>query len=179
MAAGGPNAVTLRSLADELGGSITLVTHYFPNRSAIFEAIQELLLMEGVRELAEISEDLSQTDRLRAFLEWLLPTTIESLELERIRVAMVTEADPSLNLRQMVDRWEREMREAISRFVAPLVGRSALPFYVDLVRVVHNGVALSAVEHPDYWTRERQLAFIDAVVPLIEHTGSALTPRQS
>lgn len=154
-----------------------MVTHYFPNRSAIFEAAQELLLAEGFEELAHAAEDRSPTEKLRAFLQWLLPTSVESLELERSRVAMTAEPDPSIDQQNMTDRWEREMRDAITRYLKPLVAPAELPFYVDLIRVVHNGVVLSAVEHRDYWTPKRQLSFIDSLIPLIEHAGSALTSR--
>ena len=45
-------------------------------------------------------------------------------------------------------------------------------FYVDLLRVVQNGVVLSSVEHPKYWTPEKQIEFIDALVPVIEQLSS-------
>jgi len=52
------------------------------------------------------------------------------------------------------------------------VPESERQFYVDLLRVVQNGVVLSSVEHPKYWTPEKQIEFIDALVPVIEQLSS-------
>ena len=39
----GPRGLTLRALAEEMGGSITLVTHFFPNRRALLDAVLDYL----------------------------------------------------------------------------------------------------------------------------------------
>ena len=39
LARGGPQALTLKSLAEEMGGSITLVTHFISNRAELFTAV--------------------------------------------------------------------------------------------------------------------------------------------
>jgi hypothetical protein len=53
-----------------------------------------------------------------------------------------------------------------------LVPERERQFYIDLLRVVQNGVVLSSVEHPKYWTPEKQIEFIDALVPVIERLSA-------
>lgn len=176
LAKSGPRGLTLRALAEELGGSITMVTHFFPNRRVLLDAIMAHLLEEGATELASVDrEHPSPSERLRAFLIWLLPTTDEAIQLERSRVLMSSESDAHFNVQEFFDNWEKTMRKLIGRYIAPFVPPAELRFYVDLLRVIENGVVLSSVEHPKYWTPEKQAEFIDGLVPLIERVSAPST----
>jgi len=178
LAKNGPRSLTLRALADELGGSITMVTHFFPNRRAILDAVTSQLIEEGATDLAAFeSAQLAPAERLRAFLMWLLPTTSETLQLERGRVLLSAESDAHFNVQEFFDTWERTIRDLIERYVAPLVPEDERQFYIDLLRVVQNGVVLSSVEHPKYWTPEKQTEFIDALVPVIERLSAGPEKR--
>jgi AcrR family transcriptional regulator len=174
IAKSGSRGLTLRALADELGGSITMITHFLPNRRAILDAATAQLIEDSSAELADIdAPDLTPAERLRRFLIWLLPTTENALALERSRVLMTTEPDTRF-VREFYDAWETTIRALVQRYIAPLVPPPELEFYTDLLRVVQNGVVLSAVEHPDYWTREKQLAFIGTLIPLVEFVPAPL-----
>lgn len=169
LAKNGPRGLTLRALADELGGSITLVTHFFPNRRALLDAVTSQVLEDSATDLASFeSTQLAPAERLRGFLMWLLPTTAETLQLERGRVLLSAESDAHFNVQEFFDTWERTIRDLIEQYLTPLVPESERQFYVDLLRVVQNGVVLSSVEHPKYWTPEKQMEFIDALIPVIE-----------
>jgi AcrR family transcriptional regulator len=173
LAKSGPRGLTLRALADELGGSITLVTHFFPNRRALLDAVTSQVIEDSATDLESFQDtQLAPADRLRAFLMWLLPTTAETLQLERGRVLLSAESDAHFNVQEFFDTWEWTIRNLIERQVAPLVPESERQFYVDLLRVVQNGVVLSSVEHPKYWTPEKQTAFIDALVSMIERLAA-------
>jgi len=173
LAKNGPRGLTLRALADELGGSITLVTHFFPNRRAILDAVTSQLIEDSATDLAPFeSSQLTPAERLRAFLVWLLPTTVETLQLERSRVLLSAESDAHFNIQEFFDTWERTIRDLIERYVTPLVPERERQFYIDLLRVVQNGVVLSSVEHPKYWTPEKQIEFIDALVPVVERLSA-------
>ena len=174
LARNGPRGLTLRALAYELGGSITLVTHFFPNRRALLDAVTSQVLEDSATDLASFENaKLAPAERLRAFLMWLLPTTAETLQLERGRVLLSAESDAHFNVQEFFDTWERAIRDLIERYVAPLVPESEREFYIDLLRVVQNGVVLSSVEHPKYWTPEKQIEFIDALVPVIERLSAS------
>ncbi|HEX5303846.1 MAG TPA: hypothetical protein VFW50_43315 [Streptosporangiaceae bacterium] len=106
---------------------------------------------------------LPPAERLRRFLTWLLPTTADALALERSRVLMSAESEAHFDVQNFFDTRESAIRALIEQYIAPLVSPPELQFYVDLLRVIQNGVVLSAVEHPGYWTEEKQLAFIDSL----------------
>lgn len=78
---------------------------------------------------------------------------------------------------EFFDTWERTIRDLIERYVTPLVSESERQFHIDLLRVVQNGVVLSSVEHPKYWTPEKQIEFIDALVPVIERLSAGPEER--
>src|SRR5207253_2248164 len=103
----GPRGLTLRALAEELGGSITLVTHFYPNRRALLDAVTEQAIEDSAAELGAFDEqDLAPAERLRQFLVWLLPTTPEGLEMERGRVMLASESDTHFNVQNFYDTWE-------------------------------------------------------------------------
>lgn len=169
----GPRGLTLRALAEELGGSITLVTHFLPNRRALLDVVTQQLIEDSASELAEADmPGLPPAERLRRFLTWLLPTTADALALERSRVLMSAESEAHFDVQNFFDTWESAIRALIEQYIAPLVSPPELQFYVDLLRVIQNGVVLSAVEHRGYWTEEKRLAFIDSLVPMIGQTSA-------
>jgi AcrR family transcriptional regulator len=173
----GPRGLTLRALADELGGSITLVTHFFPSRRALLDAITEQVIEDSAAELATLdTPGLTPAERLRRFLTWLLPTTAEALGVERGRVMLASESDAHFNVQKFYDTWEARIRELIERYVGPLVPPEEKEFYIDLVRVIGNGVVLSAVEHPKYWTEEKQRSFIEGLVLLLQRSSTESKP---
>ena len=52
LATGGLRAVTIREVARQLGGSVTLVTHYYPTRSAILDDLASQLIEIWRQEVA-------------------------------------------------------------------------------------------------------------------------------
>src|SRR5687768_4852119 len=69
----GLDGLTLRSIADELGGSITLVTHIYPTRRDLLLGLAETLLEEYDALLPELEAGRDRPERLRILLEWMLP----------------------------------------------------------------------------------------------------------
>jgi hypothetical protein len=66
--------------------------------------------------------------------------------------------------------------EVIERYIGPVVPPEEQEFYIDLVRVIGNGVVLSAVEHPKYWTEDKQRSFIEALIPLLVRSSPESKP---
>ncbi|MEU1503150.1 TetR/AcrR family transcriptional regulator [Streptomyces sp. NPDC005732] len=164
---GGLPELTLRKIAKRMGGSITLITHYFTDRAALLSAILDYALADAdafVDELASISQP---DERLRAALEWFLPLTEEALALEKTRIALVAyrHAEPLLRLRS--DELEPAMRAVLRTGLVGFVPAERLEATIDVARSWVSGMALSAVEHPEMWTSERQLSTLDEFVTLL------------
>lgn len=165
LAKGGPSALTLKALADELGGSITLVTHFYPNRAALLAGFLGRFLDESRREVLEI--DTSSGDprqRLRAVLEWLLPTTEESAQLERVRILIIAQLDSEPEFAPFISEMEPLIRSILRDHLVGVVPDEELDITVDALRTFSNGVAISAVEHPEIWDADRQFKLLNFVL---------------
>ncbi|MET8981142.1 TetR/AcrR family transcriptional regulator [Streptomyces sp. NPDC004539] len=158
---GGLAELTLRKIARRMGGSITLITHYFANREALLDALLAHVRADADTALDELAEITDPRERLRAALEWFLPDTEEALMQERARVALLTRQVAEPVIRRNLDRMESAMRAVLVRGVEELVPADELGGTVDMVRVWVSGMALSVVEHPEIWTPERQKAALE------------------
>jgi AcrR family transcriptional regulator len=157
----GPRGLTLRALAKELDGSITLVTHFYSTRSDLLASITRRLVADYQRELESLVVGANPQARLRILLEWLLPLTNEAKLAERSRVLMSAERGTDLNVQAFFKAMEDTMRGLLREHLAGLVPPDEVEIYVDTLRAFANGVVLSAIEHPRYWTKKRQSALLD------------------
>ncbi|MEV6358183.1 TetR/AcrR family transcriptional regulator [Streptomyces hydrogenans] len=170
---GGLPELTLRKIAKRMGGSITLITHYFPDREALLRAILDHTLADADSILEELALIETPHDKLMASLRWFLPLTEESLELERTRVALTAYRFAEPIIRAQAEELEPAMRSVLRSGLEDFVPAEALDSMVDLARSWVSGMALSAVEHPQLWTRDRQLATLDTFVALLSRQEAA------
>ncbi|MBP5904768.1 TetR family transcriptional regulator [Streptomyces sp. LBUM 1478] len=164
---GGLAELTLRKIAQRMGGSITLITHYFANREALLDAVLQYALADVDVVLEEMGQIAEPRDRLRVALQWFLPDTEEALRDERARVALLTHQGAEPVIRRHLARMEPAMRAVLVRAVEELVPADELEDTVDMVRVWVSGIALSVVEHPEIWTPERQLAALERFLKVL------------
>ncbi|MDP4502539.1 TetR/AcrR family transcriptional regulator [Nonomuraea turcica] len=176
---GGFAKFTLRNIAKQMGGSMSLITHYFPNREALIEGI-----------VASVEEDIAQfndevqgvadpVERLHRLIEWAVPLDEWSLTMERARIALLAHRDADPAVDAFFVRLEPLMRGVYRQHVAALVAEEDLELTVDLMRSWISGITLSTVEHPEIWTRERQLRVVDrfvAMLPLREPVTLSRAP---
>lgn len=159
---------TLREVGKRLGGSVTLVTHYFPTRETLLDALLENVLADA----REMQDELRRLDdahqRLRATIEYFLPLTEENLRIETARVAIASGRNVEPRVRDHLDRLDPAMRELIRLAIADFMAPDQLESMVDFIRLWTAGVVLTAVEHPDVWTKERQMHALDYVFRLMD-----------
>lgn len=160
----GPGALTFRELARAMGGSITLVTHYYPNRASLLEGITKQLIDDFDTDLAEQQAGLRPSAKLRALLEWMLPLDEAGRDEELARILLLGARDPELPLQQFFDAIEAKMRSLLRDHLAALIPPNDVEPTVEALRVLVNGVVLSVVEHPSEWTRPRQIAVLDRLL---------------
>lgn len=172
----GPRGLTFRAVAAKLGGSSTLITHYFGTRQELLDAIVETM-SDWPSELDQLEMDTDdEVERLRRFLIWMIPSTEHSLMQERGRINLLGEPDAKLRTRHIFERWDVEARELFRRHLGNLVPAGELELKVDVLRTVTNGLTLSTIEHPDQWPLERQTAVIDeALTALGLHPASPVS----
>jgi AcrR family transcriptional regulator len=161
MSTRGPAALTLRALAEELGGSITLVTHFYRNRAELLKGIADQLVDDYDAHLAALEKGADDLTRLRVLLKWMLPLTMEARSEERARVLLNAERQSDLHVESFFEAMDKKMRALLRDHVTPLVEPARVDVTVDALRVMVNGVVLSAVEHPRKWPAKRQLALLN------------------
>lgn len=162
----GPAGLTLRAIAEELGGSVTLVTHIYPTRFDLLSAIAEGLLEQYDAELPELEANASPKERLMALLQWMIPLTEEGWQQERVRIMLVADMDID-SATAVRDRMDTRMRDLIREHLAPLVAQERLEPLVDLMRAITDGITLAAVEHRDKWPAERQIATLQTALVVL------------
>ncbi|GAQ63066.1 TetR/AcrR family transcriptional regulator [Streptomyces scabiei] len=167
---GGLAELTLRKIAKRMGGSITLITHYFANREALLDAVLEYALSDADTILEELEQVADPRERLRVALRWFLPDTPEALTQERARVALLTHQGAEPVIGRHLQRMEPAMRAVLVRAVEELVPADELEGTVDTLRIWVSGIALSVVEHPEIWTPEHQLAALERFLKVLSFT---------
>lgn len=157
----GPGALTLRNLADELNGSITLVTHVYPDRASLMKGLTHRAIDEFDRDLAELEQGADERARLRLLLEWMLPMTKSEQVKERARVMLVSYRDSDLHVSVFFVAMDQKMRALLRSHLEPFLAGDDLDLAVETLRVMINGVVLATSEHPGKWPRKRILALLD------------------
>lgn len=159
---------TLREVGKRLGGSTTMVTHYFPSRDALLEQMLERTLEDAriTQEALIAIED--PHDRLEAVVRYFLPINEDAMATEKARVALVSHRNTEPAVEQHLSLIEPGMRELIRTAISDFIAADLLDATVDLIRLWTAGVVLSAIEHPELWTPERQNAALQHFMELID-----------
>lgn len=158
----GLRGLSFRSVADRLGGSTTVVTHYYPTIKNLIEDLAERLVESWDGELAALETGLDDPyQRLWALLTWLLPLTERARREERSRIALLADQLAGHEHRALFDANENRIRRYLGEHASQLVADDEVERTVELLRVVVNGVVLSACEHPSKWPRRRQVAVVE------------------
>lgn len=169
----GLDGLTLRSIADELGGSITLVTHIYPTRRDLLLGLTETLLEEYDAFLPELEAGLDRPGRLLILLEWMLPQSDAGWSQERSRIVLLADPDTGPVLSAKMDL---RMRTLIHDHLIGLVPAEELDEHVDLLRVLTNGIVLASVEHRHDWPAERQVRTLHSA---LRRLGLLLPPSST
>lgn len=170
----GMKGLSFRSVAALLGGSTTLVTHFYATQ-------EELLIDVAVRLTNEWEEDIRSLDaesddpwqRLRRLLIWLVPTSEIGRTTERARVQLLADQLTGAEHRETLERYERKMRQFLREHVREVVPADRTAEIVDLLRAATSGVVLSALEHPDEWPAKRQVDVVDHLIETVASTSAA------
>ncbi|MBP2327211.1 AcrR family transcriptional regulator [Kibdelosporangium banguiense] len=168
----GTRGLSFRAVASRMGGSTTLITHYFPTQQALIDEVAATAVKlwdNQIRELDAQSDDPFR--RLYNLLVWLVPTTDDGLAGERSRINLLSGQILGEENRATFETWDTTIRGFLRSHLEGLVPPGDVERTVELLRVTTNGVVLSVVEHPDSWPTERQLAVIDGVLQLLGLTS--------
>jgi AcrR family transcriptional regulator len=167
MGRGGPSGLTIRAVAEELGGSVTKVTHIYPTRAELMRASVERYVSEGLAAPPETeAPGDSPWERVRARLRLMMPFDDADLRLQRGRVAILGDKDQD-SARIFADGIEQVARAWLMEVLEPTVEPERLEEAIDFCRAFVNGVVLGKIEHPDYWSSERMERTLDTALQAV------------
>lgn len=167
LARDGAAGVSVRNIAAEMGGSPTMVTHYYPNRQALMTDLAHQYCNMWQNALDEI--DTLHTEpraRLRAFMAWLLPLTEQGHEEERARIALLA-ADQDPDARSVLLEFDAVVRKMLRDRLRRLLPKRRVTVVADLLRAFASGVVLDAQLDPSAWPAKRQLALLDELLAVL------------
>ena len=173
---GGFAKFSLKAVAERMGGSITLITHYFPNRDALMAGLLDQVIEDRHQVYGKLAEATDPYERVYAALRYFLPDTPDDLALERARVALAAHlrGDPAAT--KFFKVLEPAMRDVFRMALDGVISGDEIEPTVDILRAWSSGIALSAVEHPEIWTPRRQRAaletFLQMIMPQLKAPGS-------
>lgn len=157
----GMGGLSFRTIAGRLGGSTTLVTHYFSTQTELLDGFAQALLDDWDGELAALEVGAGPEERLAVLLHWLVPTDAAGIQEERARIVLLGERILSGELHGIFAAWDQRIRHLIRDHLTGLVPAPLIDLRVDVLRTMTNGLVLSVLEHPDSWSADRIQAVID------------------
>jgi len=137
---GGIKDVTVRKVAEKIGRSTTVVTHYFPTREHLLEAALTKSFVHSKEQALQFIQD--NDDKLWAFMNWSISAQHRRVWLQLV-AAYLAGHDPhvSKQIDEFIDWWEEHLLKLLDGRVAP--GRTNQEL-CDIIGVVVEGILLSS-----------------------------------
>ncbi|MEP0068004.1 TetR/AcrR family transcriptional regulator [Pyruvatibacter sp.] len=155
IASEGPEALSMRNIADQAGCTIGLLNHWFKSKDDLIEAVLDQAATAGVDRVKAVVEnpDVKLEDVVREFL----PLDEERSAELRVWLVFWALSIGRPTLRRGYSQRLRAMREEITREVSErgIVTKDVTQF-IDTLMAMLDGISVNAIAEPDYWTIDRQ-----------------------
>ncbi|MGW6055561.1 TetR/AcrR family transcriptional regulator [Streptomyces sp. NPDC055189] len=165
----GVRAVTIRAVAEQLGGSTAMVTNYVPSRSDLMVNAMRHAEEEWGREVEGVLEGTRGPERLAAFARWMCTTADDDEVMRRLLMETVGAGSGAAAGRE-VDRVRalaRAQRDELEE-VTVAAGTPAPALAADILHLLFRGYWLSTLEDPEGWSDERGTRAVLAAVDLLQ-----------
>lgn len=160
-ARGGLAAVTLRSVAAEMGVSTTAITNYLPTRADLLINAVDRMTDEWLAELEAVRAARPPAEALRSVMREAVAWDQDELVRSQFWVAVLATQTPQI--RSQVGEVEDAVREVLAKLVDEC-GHPNAAAAADQLFLFAQGAFASIVEAPDGWTPERLQAAADVAV---------------
>ncbi|MFJ9124722.1 TetR/AcrR family transcriptional regulator [Streptomyces sp. NPDC102340] len=165
----GVRSVTIRAVAEQLGGSTAMVTNYVSSRAALMINALRRAGADWTRELERSIEGTEGEQKLRAAIRWMC-TTEQDDEVVRRLMMEIASAGPGAEVEDM----RRSTARSDHRGLVELIAEAGLPdaeLSGDILHLILRGYWLATLEDAEGWPAERGERAILAVVDKLR--GSA------
>ena len=168
----GAGGITIRAVAEKVGGSTTLITNYLPTRSALLRNAIEHAITAWDAEGNEVIDSTRSEDRFRALSLWSCSTADNDLLLRRLFIEVVSGAESSTELADVVrDEAHRHRAELGETATEANVADPELA--ADLMYLVLRGFYMATLEDADQWTSERVSPLVERLLAFLEAETSS------
>lgn len=174
----GVRAVTIRAVAQQLGGSTAMITNYIPSRAGLMVNALRHAETEWNREVEEELDGLDGPGRLTALTRWMCTTGGDDLVMRRLLMETLA-AGPAAG-REI----EQARADTARSHVASLhdVVTEAEPGFppeaADILHLLFRGFWLAALEDPQGWPAERGTRAALATLDLLRARATATAPAE-
>lgn len=149
----GTHAVTMRSVAKELGGSTTLVTNYLPSRARlIMNALDHAQARWDAEVLALQQHPPAQ--RLQELIRWQVEQSNDDAVLRTLIIEAAANAAVEPETQAAFRKESLKLRQLVSAAAAD-AGFLDPDWVADLTTLMTDGAYLALVECSDHWQEER------------------------
>ncbi|MBN9176414.1 MAG: hypothetical protein J0I43_03475 [Microbacterium sp.] len=159
----GTQAVTIRSVATQLGGSTTLVTNYVRSRAALILNALDSARDRWEREREDALAAAPASGRFLALVEWELAATADDAVLRTFILEVVSNAEFEPDLADALRR-EADDLLATLRATARESGFVAPDAVADIAYLAIRGAYLANVDAPQHWTETHTRDVIRAAI---------------
>lgn len=150
----GLGAVTIRSVAAELGASTTVITNYLPTRTELLANAIDRLTDEWLAELDALSGGDDPAAALANVMEAAVSWDGDELLRCQFWVAVLSEPDRTADVQQQLIEAAESVRLVLEK-LAEQCGHPDPAGAADQLFLFAQGAFVSIVEAPTRWTAER------------------------
>lgn len=162
----GLGAVTIRSVAAELGSSTTVITNYVPTRTELLANAIDRLADEWLTELDALSTGPDPAKALRRVMEAAVSWDDDELLRCQFWVAVLSEPERSSDVQQQLIEAAESVRLVLEK-LAEQCGYPEPAAAADVLFLFAQGAFASIVEAPTRWTADRLRAAAGAMTEAV------------
>jgi AcrR family transcriptional regulator len=166
----GADGITIRAVADEMGGSTTLITNYLKSRSALITNAIDHVLADWREDEAAALDGVAPRDQLRALALWSCSTSGDDDIIRHLLIEMLAKSRTPSDFSEAARRDAAEHRDHL-RDAAVAARAPDAELAADVLHLVLRGYYLASVEDPERWTSAR-------VAPIVEQLVALLTKKR-
>lgn len=171
---GGANAVTIRSVASEMGRTPMVVTHYVPTRAKLLSNAVQYAVDHYRGVVDEQMEAVPEEHRFRE-LALALTVAVDSSAypgVDKLTLELMAKSDEGDELDAF--RVDGRRERGAFRAAAEAAGIAEPDLTAELMSLVTAGVVIAEMVDPEHWTPERVKAVVARLADVLGAPASAL-----
>lgn len=162
----GIEGVTIRAVAQRIGGSTTLVTNYLPTRAALLRNALEHAIQGWGEEADTALQGVADHDRLAALARWSCSTTGDDQVLRRLLMELLGREEPGSEALGVVREDSRQGLDLLTA-AAEAAGAPDAAFAAEVLHLVMRGFYVASLEDPERWSSERMTPLAERLVRML------------